>query len=84
MNRKTYIGIGLIVMIIAAALFLIFNWNTAFTQTMKIKYSDGCVEVYKGGNLTTPECTAGRMIEYQRQLAYNNTQTWPGLNITVS
>jgi hypothetical protein len=86
MNNRTYIGIGLIIVMAVFATLLILNWRTAFVQTVKITYQDGCVEVYKNNNLSTPECTQGRLLDYQRQLEYNRTHygTWNQLNLTIN
>jgi hypothetical protein len=59
--------------------YLLIVGKDAFTKTTKIAYPDGCTEVYKNDNLTTPECTNGRIIAQQQhamiiqQQGYNFT-----------
>jgi hypothetical protein len=89
MNKKTYMKGALMIIIIGMSLFLVLNWKTAFVATTTITYKDGCKEVYKNGNMTTPECTNGRMLEYLAQVQYNNSRygygngQWGNFNMTT-
>lgn len=84
MNKRTYVGIGMIIIIIIMSIFLALNWQTAFVRTVKITYGDGCVETFKNENLTTPECTNGRMLDKLAKLAHNNTNNYGGFNFTFN
>ena len=82
MNKRTYIGIGLVFIIAIMAVYLVLNWQTAFSRNIKITYPDGCVELYKNDNMTTPECTKGRLMQYQQELQRNNTRYGYGQWVT--
>lgn len=80
--NKTFIKIFLLIVIISMGLLLIFKHDSAFVKTMKIRYPDGCTETYVNNNLTTPECTAGRILEQQRRT--QNTGMNYSWNINLS
>jgi len=86
LNKRVYIGITLVLLIAVMSVILILNWETAFTRVVKIKYADGCVEVYKNENLTTPECINGRFLLVQAEEEYNRTHQgeWQALNLTIN
>jgi hypothetical protein len=84
MSAKAIIGIGLIAVMVGMGVYLMFNYKTAFAQTMKITYYDGCVEIYRNGNMTSPECTQGRLLDYQEQLRVNASQNQPWFNLNVT
>jgi hypothetical protein len=79
--NKTFIKIFLIVIVVSMGLLLIIKHDTAFVKTMKIRYADGCTETYINGNMTTPECTAGRIKELQNKQGNNWLNNF---NITLS
>jgi hypothetical protein len=81
--NKTFIKIFLLLVIISMGLLLIFKHDTAFVQTMKIRYADGCTETYVNNNLTTPECTAGRILVAQKKNIESN-YSWNHLNLSTT
>jgi len=75
-KNKKMIAIVLIIVIVVVGACLIIFQKTIFTQTIKLTFPDGCVEVYKNGVAVTPLCTNGRMLEAKK----NN----PLYNVNVS
>jgi flagellar basal body-associated protein FliL len=73
MEKKKIIAIILISVIVILSICMIVFRKTIFTQTIKLTFPDGCVEVYKNGVAVTPLCTNGRMLEEQKKNPLLNT-----------
>lgn len=67
---RSIIGMFLLVIIILLAIVTIKYKDVLFSSKAQVKYPDGCVENYTNKNLTSPECTNGRMILEQSKKAY--------------
>jgi hypothetical protein len=67
MEKKKLIAIILISVIVILSICMIVFRKTIFTQTIKLTFPDGCIEVYKNGVAVTPICTNGRMLEEQKK-----------------
>jgi hypothetical protein len=79
-NKRTYISVSLILIMLAMIVFLALNYNKIFIQQIIITYPDGCKEIYIEGNITTPNCTIGRLMEKQQE---EQQQWWLHNNITI-
>ena len=83
MNKRTLLGIALIIVIISMVAYLFIVGKSAFSKTMIITYPDGCKEKYVNSNLTTPECTNGRIIARQQHAVMTNQQWYNFTPIAV-
>ena len=82
-NKRIWLGILLVTVIIAMAIYLALNWKSAFSKTKIITYPDGCKERYINNNLMTPECTKGRLLAQQQQITNTNQQWYNFTSIAV-
>lgn len=83
-TKKKIIVICLIAIMAIGIVFMFVKGKDLFTQTIKITYPDGCIEVYKGDNMTTPICTEGRLLkemadEQQVQNSWKNNLINPNV-----
>jgi hypothetical protein len=62
---RAKLGVVLFMVILITGVYLIMNFDHIFDNVVKIKYPDGCTEVFVNGNLNTTECTAGRAMMNQ-------------------
>jgi hypothetical protein len=82
-KRKIIAGV-LIAVMAALAIVLVVKGKDLFTQTITITYPDGCVEIIKGDNLTTPICTKGRLLkELAEEQQIENSWKTSLINVSV-
>ena len=67
MKYRNLIAIGLAVLMLVMITIVVYNWEELSSTKTEIKYADGCIEIFKNDNLTTPECTEGRRLEELRK-----------------
>lgn len=61
-RKKIVLSVVLTVIIISTIFYLFASGFDIFYTKIQIKYPDGCIELYKGDELTTPICERGRML----------------------
>jgi len=66
MESKYTLALILVLVIVGLLLYVSFNYDTMFNHDINITFPDGCIEVYKNGELTTPVCEDGRNIRDQQ------------------
>lgn len=88
MKLKTIFGLGLIAIIIIGGIFVYQNRDEYFKQIIVITYPDRCQEEYVNGELVSPICEKGRIIEQQMENGTykpqnNNIPSYPNFNISI-
>lgn len=67
---RNIVAVVLVILIISVGFLAFINKDSLFKNEVKIKYPDGCEEVYINTKIVTPECIEGRqMTEEQNRLA---------------
>ena len=66
-GKRKYLFYGCLTVMLIMLVLLFTITDTLFTQIITITYPDKCVEIYKNNNLTTPECTNGRLLKAQQE-----------------
>ena len=75
MDKRIIFGGIFVAVIIISSIYLITNWDTAFTTNVNITYPDGCIEEYDGADLISPECIEGRTMVDKSQRGFNADYT---------
>ena len=75
MDKRIRIILGLffIGIIILMTIVIFINKDTWFTNKVTLEYPDGCIEIYKNGEIVTDECIVGRMIVEESKNKYNDS-----------
>lgn len=79
---RAKIGVVLFMVIVITGVYIITNFDHIFDNVVKIKYPDGCVEIFLNGNLNNTECTAGRaMMNQSAEDGYPNLNYYGNISI---
>lgn len=70
----------LLAVILWMSIYLIANRDRLFMRKVILTYADGCTETYINENLTTSECTIGRLLEERNKLLQK--PIWSRINLS--
>jgi len=64
---RIVISVVLFIIMVSMGIFLFINADDVFTTSYRIKYVDGCEEIYKNDTLVTEECVMGRLLQRKKK-----------------
>lgn len=82
-SKKKWIGLALILIILAMTIYIYKHQDTLFTNKATITYADGCTEIYEDTILVSDICHQGRVLE--NSVATSGQEEWttmPTINLT--
>lgn len=63
-RKKILAGILITFIIVCSTLIIVYR-EKVFFNAVSVTYPDGCIENYENGELVTPECIEGRLLQEQ-------------------